>query len=192
MLTQLTITSLRPQEGVALYLRRHWFIIFKNIILFFILAILPLSFFLIFSASIAGWLETDLSAALIILSVSFYYLYLCLFLLFRWTDYYLDVWVVTNKRIVNREQNGLFNRVISEQELDRVQDVTGEEKGLLQTFLHFGNVYIQTAGTQERFLFEEVPHPFEVAKKIIQLTKEVKRQDQNTFITPPTPPKPSL
>lgn len=192
MLNQYTITKLRPQENLVLYLRRHPFIIFKNLVAFIIMAIIPVILYPFFSDSVTLWLTTDATAALLILGLSFYYLYIWLFLFFRWTDYYLDVWVVTNKRIVNREQNGLFNRVISEQELDRVQDVTGEEKGMLQTFLHYGNVYIQTAGTQERFVFEEVPHPFEIAKKIIQLTKEVKHQSQSTFTVPATPLKPSL
>lgn len=182
MLKQPTFTDLQPQEVVTLYLRRHWYIILKNIILFIILSTLPLILRWFLADSFVTWLAEEWGAAVIVLGTSFYYLYIWLFLFFRWTDYYLDVWTVTNKRIINREQIGLFSRVVSELGLDRVQDVTAEVKGFLPTFLHYGNVYIQSAGAQERFNFEEIPHPYEVAKKIIQLSKEAK----NNLSSPPT------
>ena len=45
-------------------------------------------------------------------------------------------------------------------------------KGFLQTMFDYGHVYVQTAGATERFNFEEVPNPREVAGKIIALAEE--------------------
>ena len=174
MLKQIGLTNLQPQEVITLYLRQHWFMILKSIILFIFLALIPIILWAIFSDNFKDWLATDLGSALLVLGLSFYYLYIWLFLLFSWTNYYLDLWTVTNRRIINREQNGLFDRVVSELSLDRVQDVTAEIKGFLPTFLNYGNVYVQSAGKEERFIFEQIPQPYEVAKKIIQLSKTVK------------------
>jgi uncharacterized membrane protein YdbT with pleckstrin-like domain len=89
-----------------------------------------------------------------------------------WTDNYLDVWTLTNERIINREQKGLFNRVVSELELIRIQDITVEQKGFLATILGYGNVYIQTAGEMERFIFEQVPHPYKISKAIQNINEK--------------------
>jgi len=50
-----------------------------------------------------------------------------------------------------------------------VQDATSEVKGKVATVLNFGNVYVQTAGEEKRFVFEEIPAPRQVASKIIEL-----------------------
>ena len=87
----------------------------------------------------------------------------------QFVDYRLDTWIITNERIIDMQQLGLFDRVISELNINKVQDVTAEVHGQIQTFLDYGNVYIQTAGVQERFIFYSVPHPEEVARLIIQV-----------------------
>jgi len=83
-------------------------------------------------------------------------------------NYYLDVWVVTTKRVLEIEQHGLFNREYSEFTLDRVQDVSIETKGMLSTFLKFADIHIQTAGTNRDFYFRQVPHADQAKDAILQ------------------------
>ncbi|MFH1838842.1 MAG: hypothetical protein ABH820_00955, partial [Patescibacteria group bacterium] len=64
--------------------------------------------------------------------------------------------------------------------LHRVQDVTSEIRGFLHNILDYGFVHIQTAGQQQRFEFEEIAHPNEVAKEIMELVEEFRK----THITP--------
>jgi hypothetical protein len=51
-----------------------------------------------------------------------------------------------------------------------------ESQGMFATFLHFGNVKIQTAGTEERLMLESVPESFAVAAKINNLIKYVPKE----------------
>lgn len=83
-----------------------------------------------------------------------------------WTDYYLDILIITNRRIFDIEQKGLFNRESSMFRMDRIQDVTVEVNGILATFLNFGDIHIQTAGEGREFIARFIPNPYEV-KKII-------------------------
>jgi len=92
-----------------------------------------------------------------------------------WTETYLDVWTVTTDRIINREQNALFNRVVSELDLKRVQDVTAEQKGFFPTIFYYGDVFIQSAGVKERFVFEQIPQPYKIAKIIQRLDERAKK-----------------
>ncbi|HLC89416.1 MAG TPA: PH domain-containing protein [Patescibacteria group bacterium] len=162
-------------EKIILLLRRHPFIIFLKILLWVVVAVLPLIFYFILGETIQGFFNHDLFGPLIVVFTSILYLYVWLFAFTSWVDYYLDVWIVTNERIINIEQKALFSRTVSEQKLYRVQDVTAELKGFFPTFLNYGDVQIQTAGEQQHFIFKQVPNPNEVAKKITQLAEQNKK-----------------
>jgi len=113
----------------------------------------------------------EISSSVIALASSAYYLFIWLFFFFSFIDYYLDIWLITSERIIDIQQKGFFSRVISEQKLFRIQDVTSEVHGFIPTILKFGNVHVQTAGTKERFFFHEVPNPDEVRNIIIHLVR---------------------
>ncbi|MBI2415936.1 MAG: PH domain-containing protein [Candidatus Kerfeldbacteria bacterium] len=158
----------RPNEKVLLKLRRHWLTWAWNIIQLLLFNLIPPGLYILFYQLI-GWpvpTEGLLYIGLVLL-LSLYYLGAWLIFYHAFVDYHLDVWVLTDQRIVNVEQQGLFDRTISELNILKVQDVTSEIHGHLQTFFNFGNVYIQTAGEQQRFIFQNVPHPEDVARIII-------------------------
>jgi len=115
---------------------------------------------------------------LLVEGVSLYYLFTLLSYFHNFIDYHLDIWIVTDQRVISIEQNGLFNRVVSELNIGRIQDVTSEMKGKVQTFLHYGQVHIQTAGEAERFVFEEVPQPDKVAQVILQVHDRVAKIEE--------------
>jgi len=123
-----------------------------------------------------GLLAGPISYPLIILSASAYYLFIWLFFFFSFIDYYLDVWFITNERIIDIQQKGFFSRTISEQRLYRVQDVTSEVHGAVATIFKYGDVYAQTAGSKQRFFFHEIPHPEEVRNIIIKLVERNKKK----------------
>ena len=52
---------------------------------------------------------------------------------------------MTNDRIVDIEQHGLFSRTISEVDLFRIQDVTVDIHGIIATLLNYGNLTVKTA-----------------------------------------------
>jgi len=165
----------KKDEKVIFYLRRHWINPFKHFISLSILAVLPYIFYLTLTDSLSGSMVSPIFAPLVVLLSGAYYLFIWLFYYHNFVDFYLDVWIVTNQRIINIEQKGLFSRTISEQQIDRVQDVTTEIKGVLPMILGFGNIYVQTAGSKQRFIFKQIPHPEKVSRKILSM---INRSDQ--------------
>ena len=162
-------------ERVMLVLRRHPFIIFVRILFWIVAAACPIMLRYILQQAQLDVTGNDALYAITVLFISTYYLYIWLFAFHSFVDYYLDVWVVTTHRIINIEQLGLFARNVSELKLTRIQDVTYELRGFFSTILHFGNVFVQTAGEQERFIFKQIPDPESATRKIIQLSEERKR-----------------
>lgn len=142
----------------------------KHVFLLLLLWLIPIALFVFFALILeVDFFNPGIPQILAVFAGSLVYLYAWLAFFHSWVDYYLDIWIVTNERLLNIEQEGLFSRVISETNISKVQDVTSEVHGKLQTFLDFGEVHIQSAGEQKRFVFEEVPHPREIAQEIIRL-----------------------
>jgi uncharacterized membrane protein YdbT with pleckstrin-like domain len=83
-----------------------------------------------------------------------------------WSDHWLDMWIITNKRVIDIEQHGFFRREVSSFPLDRIQDVTYGMNGIIATWLKFGDVRIQTASISDTFIMREVPFPEEVKDAI--------------------------
>lgn len=160
-----------PHESLVALLRRHWIDTLSLVTAFIVILLLPFIAFFGVRFAQPDFFEDQARATFFVLGLSLFFLYAWLFLFQSFIDYYLDVWIVTNRRILNIEQHGLFSRTVSELRLHRVQDVTAEVKGFIRSMFDYGNVYIQTAGEKERFVFEDVPRPNHVSKMIIDLAE---------------------
>src|SRR3990167_5983038 len=97
---------------------------------------------------------------------SIFYLFTWLLVYHDWVDYYLDVWIITNERILDIEQHGLFSRVISELAIENVQEVRNTVKGFLATFLKYGDVHVQSSSAEKTVIFSGIPDPVETAQTI--------------------------
>lgn len=153
-------------EEIKISVRRHWTNVLGLSVFVLIMITVPIIMYFILSGFIhltQGFYNA------FILGIGVYYMFVVTLLFIGWLDYYLDVAIITNKRIVDIDQESLFNRRVSELHVSKVQDVTGDIKGILGTVLDFGDVHIQTAGAQKEFVLEKVPHPYKVAKIIIDL-----------------------
>ena len=94
------------------------------------------------------------------------------FIFIGWLDYYLDMVVVTNERIVFVTQNALFSRKISELNMEQIQDVTSNVQGFFPTFFNFGEVLIQTAGERENFSLTGMAGAHFIAQRIMQARRD--------------------
>lgn len=96
--------------------------------------------------------------------------------LYRWYLWTNSIYILTNERIIEIEQNSLFHRIITEIELDRIQDITTEQKGAIQTFLNFGSIHIKTASANTGMELKEVTDPYDVQQQIVK-AKNVMKSD---------------
>jgi hypothetical protein len=77
-----------------------------------------------------------------------------------WTHYYLDLWIITDRRIIVVDQIHFFNRNVSMFRLERLQDIEFKINGVIPTLLNFGTVQAQTAGAHEsNFKTTGLPDP---------------------------------
>jgi uncharacterized membrane protein YdbT with pleckstrin-like domain len=163
-------------ETIVAVIHRHWFNILSHFLTILIFGILAFLFFFL-APLVTAALDITLSTSLLFFITSTIFLFLWVYAFFIWIDYYFDVWIITDERILNIEQKGLFTRVASEVNFGRVQDVTTKIEGFLPTMLDYGDILIQTAGEDKRFHFRNVGLPETHKDTIVALVK--KYQDRN-------------
>ena len=169
--------QLQADEKIITSVHKHWFVMFKTMLAFFILILLP-PILLTFLPLLTSNLDPNLLVPATNFFLALYMIILFLTLFLFWMDYYLDMWIITDRRIIAVEQKGLFRREIAEILLPRVQDVTLEISGIIETFLKFGTIRIQTAGERE-FTIDNIPRLYEI-KDIILKYSNVRTQQVDT------------
>lgn len=153
--------NLEPQEKVLLILHHHWISILGAFSLAGFLFLIPIALFPI----VISLGRSSVLMPLFLFASSIWYLITILLALAFWIDYYLDALIITDRRILNVNQEGLFRHTVSEFRLERVQDVTIEVPNFIATVLRYGNITIATAG-EVSFSIKEVPNPH-VARDLI-------------------------
>lgn len=164
-----------PDEQVKFFLRRHPATLFGLAMGYLLLIATPLALYFYLANFQPEILQNGTVVLFMVMGGSVFFLFAWLFLFMSFMDYVLDMWIVTDRRILSVEQTGLFSRTVSELRLYRIQDVTATVNGIWNTMFNFGDVEIQTAAEKEHFLFEQVPNPNIVSKGILEMA-EVDRQ----------------
>jgi uncharacterized membrane protein YdbT with pleckstrin-like domain len=170
-------------EQVIFLLRRHPFVAFLPVSAAATMALIPILGFLIFYSYIvrSGYFSFFLFL------MSLYYMLLWVIAFYHLTMYTLNTVIVTDKRIIDRDQLGFFDRKVSELHVYRIQDVTVSTKGILPTMLGYGDVMVQTAGIEQSFVFHEMPNPEEIKTEIMKVVSMA-----NASVKPHTEHSPTL
>lgn len=174
--------ELHKDEKVILYIRRHWiFLLFQTKIVF-LLFLFPVV--IIWMAQVWGLVPDVNLLGVSIFSVSDILIYLwglfCWMLLAeKFTDYALDFWVVTNKRIIESELLKLFDVKISTLELQDIEDITVRSHGFWANIIGYGRLDIQTAGAVNEFYAEYITDPAKVQKIIFDAKLAHQQEIQN-------------
>jgi len=159
--------QLGPNEKILATERRHWLPIVTESASIVFLGIFP--FFILIGAE---FLPAEAVAVVAAYRALSWFLY-SVWLLMLWmifgisiTNYYLDVLIVTTRRVIDVEQLGLFSRNMAELQLENIQDMNVEVKGFIPSFLDYGTLKIQTSGTESEFFLSHVQHPYHVQEII--------------------------
>lgn len=160
--------SQQPDETIHLVVRQHWvFLLLRLLVIVFLFALLLA--FQAYVPTVAPTLFVGTAGKVMSLASQIYVLILVLGVFLIWVFYYLNIQIITNLRVVDINQNGLFSRSISELHIDKIEDVTSASHGPLATLFQYGDVYVQTAGTVDRFEFDHVPAPEQIEKILLDL-----------------------
>lgn len=149
------LENLRSGEMVEKVIRRHWIV--------FVVMGMYAFWGLIFTLILPFVLGMG---AIGFLAITIFWLFYSLFLYINWVNYELDIFVITNNRIICVEQHSFLNRTVGETTLDKVQEVDVQTKWLLANLLDYGTLRIMTAGSSQSFDMTYSPTPLKNSRYI--------------------------
>jgi len=173
--------KLEADEKVITIVRKHWFVMFMFVVGDLLLTLFPLIGYVMITKLISTLPMNEFLTinSLAEFSGTIWFFYLA-WVLLMWihftnhiTDYYLDLWVITDRRIVAIDQRGFFRRFLSSFRLERLQDMNIEVSGIIPTLLNYGSIEAQTAGgSNEEFKAKNMPDPRGLKALIIHQADE--------------------
>lgn len=161
------------EEEVVLFLRQHLVVLLGPFLLVVFLALAPVTFFPLLSRFLV--LPITIPLNYIIVGTAFWYVVTFGFALMSFLRWFFNIYIVTNKRIVDIDFIHLLYKEFSEARLDKIQDITYKSSGIFSVFFDFGDAYVQTAGgDMPNIEFLSVPQPTKVVKTISELLEKQK------------------
>lgn len=159
-----------PDETIILVLRKHFITNLPWIIISVILLLIPVTFFplIIFNNLIPQFPPSFFN-----LITPVWYLFTFSYILVNFIIWYFTVSIVTTERILDIDFINLLHKKVAETRLSKVEDVTQRSGGFFEAFFDYGNVLVQTAGTEANFIFASVPRPQQVVRIVNQLLERV-------------------
>ena len=165
--------SLESGEEILAIARRHWFLFVLEVAGVFFLAILPpLAYAILPPRMFPSLVPPNIADFL----YQAWLLLLWIYFFVRFTMWYFDLWIITNKRLVDIEQRAFFFRKISTLYMEKVEDITIDTKGILQTLIGYGTIVVQTAAEEREFRIIDVDNPERVKQIIFSSHHEIMNQ----------------
>lgn len=163
-----------PDEKILLLLRAHPITNLGWIVPAFLLSLLPF-----FIPTIFSFFKLDITFLPPLYRLTFIvinYLLVLVIVFEGFLNWYFNVYIVSDKSIIDVDFNSILFKNIDMAPLRHVQDVSSSISGITQSIFHFGNVFVQTAGATENIDFNNVPMPDRVADFILDQTH---KQEEN-------------
>lgn len=77
----------------------------------------------------------------------------------RLVQYYLEMFVVTNYRVIDLEKSVFIHDDKEMVDLHEIQDIKKNQDGVLANLLNYGDITITTASTISSMVLQKIPHP---------------------------------
>ncbi len=86
------------------------------------------------------------------------------------------VLVITDRRVVDHDQKGFFDRVVTEARYDQIDEVSYQVKGIASTLFRYGTLRVQLNGSAADIEVHHIKKPAKISDKINDLRSEVHGQ----------------
>lgn len=93
-----------------------------------------------------------------------------LFFLPGWISWYYSIFIVTDQRLIQIGQKGLFHKSFVDLGLNQIQSLNYEVNGLQATLLGYGTILVQTY--MGDLVVHYVHHPAKIYKQLVTILKD--------------------
>ena len=90
---------------------------------------------------------------------------------YAWIGWYFSVYIVTDQRLLQMSQKGLWRRSVVDIGLDKIQTISYQVNGLQETLLGFGTIVIQTYVGE--LVIHDVHHPKSIQNRMSHILRDL-------------------
>lgn len=151
-------------EDIVLIVRTHWVAFVPHMIFVLLLLLIPLLLLaLSFQITVLGSVVLHIGILVMCLALAFN---VAVTTILKW---YYTVNIITDQRIVVIRMENAFYHSYAEAQLEKIENVTHTNVGIISTLFDVGDVKIETAGHGVDFSMKTLPRPRELQDVINDL-----------------------
>jgi len=187
---KVSFNSQDPGESIYILMRSHIAVNIGWILRFIAGVIAPVIFIIliqIFNALLVSRGIDPLSIGDLlpvsnwVMALLFYYTLVLSYALANFLDWYFDVYLVTNLRILHVDFKVFTGQFVAEAALVNIEDVSTHIIGFLPSFFNYGDVLVQTAAEKTKFNLVALPDPSWFRDVITDLSNLAKSKRDHPF-----------
>lgn len=165
---KIRFSAQESDEEIELLLRAHWITNVPWLVISVVLFILPEALVRLLPLLGIGAIINP-PVKVLAVTIILWYMIVLAYGLEKLLFWYFNVYIVTNKHLIDIDFGNLLNRNITQAKLDDVQSVSSSITGIIRPLFNFGDVVIETAAKDQSLKFNNVPFPDIVADRIEDL-----------------------
>ena len=156
------------EEIMLLFLRRHFMTNLPWILKAIAMMLIPVIFEFLGSF---GLYSTDFIgiAGKTIIYFFYYFFIFSGYIFVNYMTWFYNIALVTNIRVIDIDFSDIVYENVAATKISQLEDVNYKQIGIVRSVFDYGDVFVQTAGTQRNFEFLAVPHPENVIRIINSL-----------------------
>ena len=155
-------------ESVVLILRKHWQFLLPTILECIFLLLLPFILSVIIpNLPNRGLFVFSLFLVSLLISSSL--------LIYRYVRWFYNVNIITDQRVIDMDFETLFSHKTTEARLEKIEDITFKQIGILSNLFDIGSIYIQTAGAKSEIEFKGIHNPKQAQDILSDLLESKKK-----------------
>jgi hypothetical protein len=148
-------------EEVQYVFRKHPVVMRKGLIIGMLIILLSVVPVAIKPTLGFGWFFGSLGIGMVVALV---------FFTPSWISWYYSIFILSDQRLIQITQKGLFNKAVVDMQLSQIQMVNYQIAGLQETMLGFGTLVMQTY--MGDLVVHDVHHPAKTQKKILEVLRD--------------------
>lgn len=158
----------KSDEAILLFLRAHFITNVPWILIAIILSLIPIVFIAL-NIKLTLLAAVQIPRQFAIILTLFYYLILFSYVFVNFITWFYNVFLATNERIVDIDYSYIVIHNVAETKVTQIEDVNYTQSGFIRSLLNYGDVFLQTAGTEMIFEALGVPKPRKAANILASL-----------------------
>lgn len=92
-------------------------------------------------------------------------------LFYEWIGWFFSMCILTDQRLIQIIQKGLFNRSVVDIGINKIQSINYQIAGVTQTVLGFGTILVQTFVGD--MVLDYIHHPARVQERLVKTIKDL-------------------